>query len=59
MPIANKTRDHNRLDLIKSLLRPGISLLEIGSGEVTGPGHVRMVAESVGAQYVGFDYYPE
>jgi SAM-dependent methyltransferase len=54
MPIAHKACDNN---LIKSVVKPGMRVLEIGSREVTGPGTLRKMVESAGAQYVGFDYY--
>jgi SAM-dependent methyltransferase len=36
--------------------KPGMSVLEIGSREVTGPSNARK--EFAKAEYIGFDYYP-
>ena len=58
LPRAEKTVDSNLLKLVESIIKPGMNLLEIGSREVTGPGHLRGFVEAAGGNYVGFDFYP-
>jgi hypothetical protein len=58
VPRAEKLIDDNILKLIESTITPGMKLLELGSREVTGPGHLKKIIEAAGAQYVGFDFYP-
>ena len=59
VPASEVASHANQRDLIKSLLRPGFSVLEVGSRCVTSDSMwLREACEQVGAAYVGFDYYP-
>lgn len=58
VPLSGIARHSNHCALIESLCTDGASILEVGSRRVTSDSlWLRKTTRSVGARYVGFDYY--
>jgi hypothetical protein len=59
VPASEIASHANHRDLIKSLLQPSFSVLEVGSRCVTSDSMwLREACEQAGSAYLGFDYYP-